>query len=313
LEILDDAQATYEPSTETLEHCIDIFSTFANLDTMRIFLLAKKGISNSNKAIKELDLTPKRYYSRLKDLIDCKVIEKVDGKYVYTPTGQVLAKMGLSLIEVLNNEDRIELLLNLSESNALTLEERDKINEFVVDNFNVGHIIGPILSGKSLNSVEKILSYDELVRRINEEIDMVEKSLYLATTYFDPVVGEKGMKKTNDGIKTKLLMSKKTMSKKMTKLRMLLSPKSLFNVIEMMRKVPVMSDFYRETDLKFSFMVIDEKRCIFEFPNIIEDEFTIAFFLCDRNISKKFIDLFNDLWENADVGSLEMFNVFKHL
>jgi hypothetical protein len=103
------------------------------------------------------------------------------------------------------------------------------------------------------------------------------------------------------------------MSKKMTKLRMLLSPKSLFNVIEMMRKVPVMSDFYRETDLQFSFMVIDEKRCIFEFPNIIEDEFTIAFFLCDKNISKKFIDFFNNLWENADVGSLEMLNVFKHL
>jgi len=313
LNTLDDAQAVYEPSPETLEHCIDIFSTFANLDTMRIFLLAEKGISNSSKAIKELDLTPKRYYSRLKGLIDCKVIEKVDGKYVYTPTGQVLAKMGLSLIEILNNEDRITLLLNLSESNALTLEERDKINEFVVDNFNIGHIIGPILNGKSLNSVEKILSYDELVRRINEELDTVEKSIYLATTYFDPVVGEKGMLKTYTGVKTKILMSRKTMSKKMTKLRMLLSPKSLFNVIEMMRKVPDMSNFYRETDLQFSFIIVDEKRCIFEFPNIIEDEFTIAFFLCDKNISKRFIDLFNNLWEKANIGSLEILNLFKHL
>jgi len=313
LEILDDAQAMYKPSTEALEHCIDIFSTFADLDTMRIFLLAEKGISNSNKAIKELDLTPKRYYSRLKGLIDCKVIEKVDGKYVYTPTGQVLAKMGLSLIDILNNEDRITLLLNLSKSNALTLEERDKINEFVVDNFNVGHIIGPILNGKSLNSVEKILSYDELVRRMNEELDTVEKSFYLASTYFDPVLAEKGMQKKNTGTKIKILMSKKTMSKKITKLRMLLSPKALFNVLEMIRKIPDMSDIYRETDLQFSFLIIDEKRCIFEFPNIIEDEFTIAFILCDKNISKKFIELFNDLWKKADIGSLEILNLFKHL
>ena len=44
MDTLDDAQAVYEPSPETLEQCIDIFSMFANLDTLRIFMLTEKGI-----------------------------------------------------------------------------------------------------------------------------------------------------------------------------------------------------------------------------------------------------------------------------
>jgi hypothetical protein len=44
LDTLDEAQAVYEPSPETLEQCTDIFSMFANLDTMRIFMLTEKGI-----------------------------------------------------------------------------------------------------------------------------------------------------------------------------------------------------------------------------------------------------------------------------
>ena len=142
MEIFDDAQATYEPSTETLEQCIDIFSTFANLDTIRIFLLAEKGISNSNKAIKKLDLTPKRYYSRLKALVDSGVLEKVNGVYLYTPVGEMLHSLGLSLINLVDNKQKIGLLMNLSKSDALSDEERQKINSMIVGNTDVGKDAG---------------------------------------------------------------------------------------------------------------------------------------------------------------------------
>ena len=69
----------------------ELFSAFGNMDTIRIFAYAEKGISNSSKAVRDLNLTPKRYYQRLKDLIDLNLITKIDGGYIYTPLGEIFA------------------------------------------------------------------------------------------------------------------------------------------------------------------------------------------------------------------------------
>jgi len=314
LDALDVDQTVYEPSPEILELCIDIFSTFANLDTMQIFILAEKGISNSNKAIKELGITPKRFYSRLKELIDCGAIIKTEGKYVYTPLGQVMSKLGFSLIEVLTNKDRLELIMNLSKSSSLTVDERLWIKNLLIGKSGLGNIVGSIVHDVSYEKVEKINSYENLVKRINEELATAQKNILFATTYFDPIVMDSSMKVMNKGISMKCLMSKKTMSKKITKLRMLLSPKTILNMLDIFKSVKNIYDVYREADVPFSFAIIDDEKCFFEFPNIYETDFSIAFFLVDKNISKKFSDLFNTLWvENEKSSSAELFQYFRNI
>jgi DNA-binding HxlR family transcriptional regulator len=314
LDTLDNAQAVYEPSPETLEQCIDIFSTFANLDTMRIFLLAEKGISNSNKAIKELGLTPKRFYSRLKELVDPGILTKTEGKYVYTYLGEIMAKLGFSLIEALTNKDRLELIMNLSKSSSLTVDERLGINNLLIEKSGSGSILGFIVHGVSYDKVEKISSYEDLVKKINEELDTAKENILFASTYFDPVVLDSSMKAFNKGVPMKCLMSKKTMSKKITRLRMLLSPKTVLNLLDIFKSVKNISEVYREVDVPFSFAIIDEERCFFEFPNINETDFSIAFFLVDKNVSKKFSDLFNTLWvENEKSSSAELFQYFRSI
>ena len=314
MDTLDNAQAVYEPSPETLEQCIDMFSMFANLDTMRIFLLAEKGISNSNKAIKELGLTPKRFYSRLKELVDHGILTKTEGKYVCTYLGEVMAKLGFSLIEVLTNKDRLELIMNLSKSSSLTVDERLGINNLLIEKSGRGSILGFIVHGVSYDKVEKISSYEDLVKRINEELDTAKENILFASTYFDPVVLDSSMKAVNKGVPMKCLMSKKTMSKKITRLRMLLSPKTVLNLLDIFKSVKNISEVYREVDVPFSFAIIDGERCFFEFPNINETDFSIAFFLVDKNVSKKFSDLFNTLWvENEKSSSAELFQYFRSI
>ncbi|GAG87877.1 unnamed protein product, partial [marine sediment metagenome] len=56
-----------ELGTESLAK---LFKVLSKPDALEIFLLANGGIENSTYAIEELDLTPRKYYSRLKQLVD---------------------------------------------------------------------------------------------------------------------------------------------------------------------------------------------------------------------------------------------------
>ena len=298
MEIFDDAQATYEPSTETLEQCIDIFSTFANLDTIRIFLLAEKGISNSNKAIKKLDLTPKRYYSRLKALVDSGVLEKVNGIYTYTPVGEMLHSLGLSLINLVDNKQKIGLLMNLSKSDALSDEEHQKINSMIVGNTDVGKMLGSMISGVPQEKTVKISEYKTLVESLAREIASSKKSMLIASRYFDVWVIDECLKARDRGVDMRVLMSKETMSKKVNKLRMMLSPKLLMKILEL-SEVTDIKEILRETDLAFSFCIIDSYKCFFEFPSV-GGEFSIAFMLENEKTSLKFTKFFNSIWESLN-------------
>ena len=304
LETLDDTQAAYEPSIKTLEQCIDIFSTFSNLDTMRIFLLAEKGIKSSNKAIKELGLTPKRYYSRLKDLVDGGAIEKVNGVYVYTPTGEILHKLGLSLISLVDNKKRISLLMNLEKSDALSQKERQRINAMLSGGRDAGQLLG-LFHQIPQEKVVKISEYKTLVETLARDIASSKKSVLLASRYFDIWVVDECLKAQERGIEIRSLISKNTVSKKMNRLRMILSPKIILKIIEMSGGTEI-NEVFRETNIAFSFCIIDGYRCFFEFPSV-EDEFSIAFKLEDEETSLKFTQLFNSIWESCNPKNADVF------
>lgn len=298
MDTLDVDQVLYEPSPETLEECIDIFSTFANLDTMQIFMLAEKGISNSNQAIKDLGLTPKRYYSRLKALVDSDVLEKVNGVYVYTPVGELLHSLGLSLINLVNNKQKIGLLMNLSKSDALSEEERQKINSMIVRDNGVGKMLGSMINGIPQEKTIKISEYKTLVEILAREIASSKKSVFISTRYVDLLVVDECLKALGRGIDIKVLSSKEGMSNEMNKLRMILSPKIFIKILEISKETNI-SDVLRETEVPFSFCIIDGYKCLFEFPSI-DGEFSIAFKVEDEKTSAKFTQLFTSIWGSCD-------------
>ena len=309
METADADQALQETSPETLERCIDIFSTFANLDTMQIFMLAEKGISNSNKAIKDLGLTPKRYYSRLKELVDSDLLEKVNGVYMYTPVGELLHTLGLSLLNLIDNKQKIGLLMDLSKSDAFSADERQQINSMILGKDHTGSLFGSILPGLPHEKIEKISTYKSLVETLAHDVASSKKSILLASRYFDLWVIDECLKARERGNELRVLISKETISKKMNMLRMMLSPRILLKVIEMSNGNNV-NDVLREIDLSFSFCIIDGRKCFFEFPSV-GGEFSIAFKLDDGETSTKFTQLFNSVWESKDVNKTS--TLFKNL
>ncbi len=60
---------------------VEILDALGNQDALSIFIYVEKGMTSSKLAIQELGLTQKRFYSRLKELIEVGLIEKNAGGY----------------------------------------------------------------------------------------------------------------------------------------------------------------------------------------------------------------------------------------
>lgn len=284
-----------EVSDDSIGQCVRLFGVLSSEDAIRIFLYAENGIASSTQAIKDLGLTQKRYYSRLKGLIDMGLIKKVKGDYVYTSLGKMLHKLGLSLIGVLENKERIDILYELSKTDALSVDERSRIRNLIADNSEIGPLLSSMITGASPGEIEMIQEYGDLAKKLVEEIRQAKKSVLLASNYVEPSVVEAQMKAQRRGVKFKVLLSRETMSKRMTKLKLLLSPKIFLNLMEFTKSMKNNDDWFREADLSFSFCIVDGRKCYFELPPV-ESEFSIAFYLLDEIISQRFSNLFEKLW-----------------
>jgi len=64
-----------------------IFRVLSNPDAIKILYCAGDGIEHSTYTIEELGLSQKRYYTRLKALIDSGLIKKKEGFYRQTALG----------------------------------------------------------------------------------------------------------------------------------------------------------------------------------------------------------------------------------
>ena len=288
---------TFEIPDDTMEQGVRLFSVLSSEDAIRIFIYAEKGITSSTQAVKDLGLTQKRYYSRLKGLIDAGLIEKVDGSYVYTPVGRIFRKIGASLFGVLENKEKIDILYNLSQSSVLSVDERFRVSNMIKETLEVEPMLFSMIDGVASSSVKKIIEYEELVKQLIEDITKAEKSVLLASNYIDARVVDAQIKAHRRGVEFKVLLSKKTMSSKLNKLKLLLSPKVFLNLLEF-SKMTNNDAWFREADISFSFCIVDGYKCYFELPPV-GFEFSIAFYLKDEKTSKRFTNFFLKIWEQS--------------
>jgi len=297
-----------EVSDATMEQGVRLFSALSSEDAVRLFLYAEKGITSSTQAMKELGLTQKRYYSRLKGLIDVDLIEKVEGGYRYTALGKVVHRLGLYLIGVLDNKERIKLIHSLSKAKSLSPAERKKVEKMIsAQSGDVGGLLNSVLSGKTCNKVKEIITYEELVEKLVEHINLSKNNLLIASKYIDTRVINTMLKAFNRGVTFKAIMSKGNLDGKLNKLRLLLSPKLLMGLLEFLGAPISLEDTFRELDIPFSFCIIDDQYCFFELPSLMESEFSIAFFLVDKGTSERFTRFFHQLWEKGETNAMLKF------
>ena len=286
---------------------VRILDALGNEDALAIFMYTEKGIKSSKVAIEELGLTQKRFYSRLKELIEVGLIEKDEGEYRYTTFGTIFFKIGFSLLEMIENRDQIELLEKIRTSSSLPNSELDKIQSVVSKNFrDMSGLFDMVFLSEKQSKVEVLPSYEKLVEKLVQDIKGATESICLASRYIDNKVIDCMFKAGSRGIKGKVIMAKENLEDKVNKLQLLLSPGLVLSLLEYFSD-PDLDDILRDGNVPFSFCIVDGRHCFFELPSLGNHDFSIAFFVTDDEIGMRFSKMFNTLWDTAESKSVPKF------
>ena len=281
-----------EVSPQTLSMIKDILDALAHEDAIKIFIYAKNGITNSTVAISDMGLTQKRYYTRLKLLLDAGILEKWEQGYRYTFLGTILHQMSGSFKAVLEQKDRLELANKLRKTKSLSEEEKK----------NLMTLITPTGSGGSLdlsamvNPVRMVDNYEDLVKELTDMIERAEESVYIVTKYSDVRVMEAMIRALQRGIQVKALSEEQAITNRVSMLRVLLSPSMMKAVVSFAKEA---SNIVRKTNVSYSFILLDNKLAVIEVPHPIKDIFYLGFVFQNEDIIKKLAAIFNDIWEKA--------------
>ncbi len=270
----------------------EILSSLSNVDSLKIFQMAKDGIQSSTKTIKELKLTQKRYYTRLNQLIKAGLIEKNMNTYKHTILGKICFKMGETFNDLLLNRDQLDLMDRLNKSKSLSLEETKEIARAISK--------GSMESfGESLISDVRVAdTYEKLVNDVIEYIEKAEEKVYFATKYFDVRVSEALLRSIKKGIEMTFLSGdKEDVANRVKVLRTMISkPRMLKFFFEFINS----PDFrVRYVELPYTFIVIDGKYAMIEVTKPYTNAFSMAFFFNDEKLCEKLIETFEMLWKRG--------------
>ncbi len=275
-------------SMTALADMAKILSALGNEDALAIFLLARNGIVSSKDAIQSLGLTQKRFYTRLKELIDNKLIEKSEGAYRLTALGEILCNIGLSMEKLLVDKDKLKIMSQLSKVKSLSEKQKNELMEFFsIDIFSQS------------KGIKIVNSFDELVAITVQNIDNAKNSLYLATQYIDNRVINAGLRALERGIVGRIMVSKIDQFNNAMKILLSLvsNPKQIATIYKFLQLPEIQ---IRCVTLPYTFIIIDEERCIIEIKDILTDTYKYALFIPDEYTSKKMLEVFNSFWESGE-------------
>ncbi len=109
---------------DQLKELCKLLAILSKFDAISLFLLAKNGLKADTDAPKNIGLTRKQYYTRLKQLVDSGLIEKRDGSYFHTTMGSFVHEKHLaSLLEGIKNSKQMKMIDVLRSTQNFSGEE----------------------------------------------------------------------------------------------------------------------------------------------------------------------------------------------
>ncbi len=278
-----------------------MFRLLSNLDAVKILYRAGTGIENSTYAMEELDLTPKKYYYRLNELLAADLVKKVDGVYRQTALGRIIYDRFIPAMgKTVDAKDELELIVYLEGT-----ELENGVRSLIEDKLEIP-------SFAESTNVRFLRDYESLAIEVIDLYDSAEESVLLASNYLDVRILDAAFRSMDRGVKNRCIIGKEVLSSKLQQLRMILSPKFAKVMMKLGSNSIDLVDIARVIDLQYSFCVVDGYRSIFEFYNPVADEFIIAFLVKDKFIGEKLTKIFNELWKTGECHSaLSFLSSFK--
>jgi len=269
-----------------------IFRVLSNPDSIKILYCAGDGIENSTYTIEELGLSQKRYYTRLKALLDSGLIKKKEGFYRQTALGRMMYDHFLPAMgKAIDAKDELELI--------------DQIKGTDLEHSVIKRILGKLGIPDFTDSTKvKLLGdYEALAVEAIDLYDSAKESVLFASNYLDVRVMESTFRSTERGITNRLIIGKKSLSSKLQQLRMMLSLTFAKTIINFTSSKVNLQDFVRFADLPYSFCIVDRHRSLIELSNPLNDSFIAAISIEDRNVGEKLTKFHEILWEKGESHS----------
>lgn len=278
-----------------------ILSALANEDALRIFREAKSGIASSTETIEELGLTQKRYYARLRSLIETGLIEKTEKGYDLTFLGRIVYEILYRKLEkTLENKDRIAIIDKLNKAGSLTKEEKEQIaSAIAVKDRILGYT--NLLGG--IKPVEIITTFDDLVNVVIALIKKASDTVFFAARYTDARISEPLIGAFNRGVRFFFLDGDESnLSNRMQIIRIIFSnPKLIHELRELLSSPNVR---IRYVNLPYSFAVVDGEYAAIEIVNPVDKEFLFGLLFHNKEICGKLIKMFNEYSEKSEQNYL---------
>ncbi len=281
-----------EKAESWAEGVTSLFKVLSKPDALIIFRHTVDGIKSSTAAIEELDLTQKRYYARLRELVDVGLVRKLDSGYGQTALGRMIYDRFLpAMIKAVDAKDELEFLVGLE-----GLEIENGVRKRILEELGI-----PVFADST--NVNVIEDYEALAVAAIDLYDSAEESVLLASNYIDVRVMEACFRSVDRGVTNRLIVDKQNLFSKVQSLKGMLSLTFTKTIINFASSKVDLKEFVKFVDLPFTFCVVDGHRNLIEFSNTLNDSFIVAFLFDDRVVGEKITKFFETLWKTGESQS----------
>ena len=278
-----------------------IFRVLSNPDAIKILYCAGDGIGNSTYTIEELGLSQKRYYTRLKALLDSGLVKKKEGFYRQTALGRMMYDQFLPAMgKAIDAKDELELI--------------DQIKGTDLEQSVIKRILGKIGIPDFTDStnVKAIDNYESMVVDVIDLFDSAKESIILASNHLDVRVLDANFRSIERGFKNRFLIGTELLSSKLQQLKMMLSPKFTMAMMSIISNPIDMNEIARVADIPYSFCVVDGHHNLIEISDPLNERFIFALSIDDRGIAEKLTKFYEMIWKAGEKHSvLKLLSSFK--
>ena len=278
------------------EGITSLFKVLSKPDALRLFTHTVDGIKNSTYAIEELDITPKKYYARLRELVDIGLVRKKGSVYGQTALGRMIYNRFLpAMVKAVDSRDELEFLVGLE-----GLEIENGVRKRILEELKIQDFAGS-------PKMRMIDNYESMVVELIDHIDDAKERVLLASNHVDVRVIEAVLRSVNRGVSFRLIMGENGVESNLQKLKLMLSTRFAKAIIEFMSVPGDLGDLTRVADISYSFCLVDDSRSIYELEKPLGNGFLFAFSIDEQRLTKDLADSFNQLWKTGKPNKMFKF------
>ncbi len=285
------------PSTFEVEAKVrDIHSALSNSDSLRIFNLAAEGIDASTSVLEKHQFTKKRYYGRLKELVDLGLVYKNEGEYKQTALGKMIFDSQVkSLEQILVKRKNLEAISEIKRTAGNELKDPSSVlsQEFLGD-------LEESTGVANLQPTKFFGTWNDLSSYVAVRIDTMKSELYSATRYVDFRTADSALNAAKRGCKIHLLHSNRNgLSTKLQLMGNLMAHPKALSVFKELSSNP--NIIVAEATVPYSFLVMDNSEVGIEIVNP-EDPYSFFFGLTfvNADLAVKLILHYDEISKHAE-------------